>query len=147
LIEAPQLPVSRLSNVPTRALSVEAVMDRERDPWPELGHEQPVEIDDFDANRAQEYSLLAMLLSRSPDGATLSRIAKLHGDATPLGLAHLALAQAAGNTARKGSSASISPFSLELDAASCFLRIILSHRLSQRTATGAIARGSSRARH
>jgi len=27
LIEAPQLPVSRLSNVPARALSVEAVMD------------------------------------------------------------------------------------------------------------------------
>ena len=38
-----------------------------------------------------------MLLSRSPDAATLNRIAKLRGDATPLGLAHLALAQAAGN--------------------------------------------------
>jgi TorA maturation chaperone TorD len=38
-----------------------------------------------------------MLLSRSPDAATLSRIAKLRGDATPLGLAHLALAQAADN--------------------------------------------------
>jgi TorA maturation chaperone TorD len=103
LIEAPQLPVSRLSNVPTRALSVEAVMDLASEIlWPELGHEQPVEIDDFDANRAQEYSLLAMLLSRSPDGATLSRIAKLHGDATPLGLAHLALAQAAGNASAEG---------------------------------------------
>src|SRR6185312_13605659 len=48
-------------------------------------------------SRAQEYSLLAMLLSRSPDAATLSRIAKLRGDTTSLGLAHLALAQAAGN--------------------------------------------------
>jgi TorA maturation chaperone TorD len=38
-----------------------------------------------------------MLLSRSPDAATLNRIAKLRGDANPLGLAHLALARAAGN--------------------------------------------------
>jgi TorA maturation chaperone TorD len=65
--------------------------------WPEVGHEQPVDIDELDAHRAQEYSLLAMLLSGSPDAATLNRTAKLRGDATPLGLAHLALAQAAGN--------------------------------------------------
>lgn len=103
LIEAPQLPVSRLSSVPARALSVEAVMDLASEIlWPKLDHEQTVEIDDFDANRAQEYSLLAMLLSRSPDAATLSRIAKLHGDATPLGLAHLALAQATGNASAEG---------------------------------------------
>jgi TorA maturation chaperone TorD len=103
LIEAPQLPVSRLSSVPARALSVESVMDLASEIlWPELDHEQTVEIDDFDANRAQEYSLLAMLLSRSPDAATLSRIAKLHGDATPLGLAHLALAQATGNASAEG---------------------------------------------
>jgi TorA maturation chaperone TorD len=88
-----------VSNFPARALSVEAVMDLASEIlWPELGHEQPVEIDGVDAHRAQEYSLLAMLLSRSPDGATLSRIAKLHGDATPLGLAHLTLAHAAVNT-------------------------------------------------
>ena len=98
LIEPPQLPVSKLSKIPARTLSVEAVMDLASEIlWPEVGHEQPVEIDEFDAHRAQEYSLLAMLLSRSPDAATLNRIAKLRGDATPLGLAHLALAQAAGN--------------------------------------------------
>ena len=55
------------------------------------------EIDDVDAARAQEYSLLAMLLARTPDAATLGRIAKLRGDATPLGRAHVALAQAADN--------------------------------------------------
>ena len=98
LIEPPQLPVSKLSKVPARTLSVEAVMDLASEIlWPGVGHEQPVEIDEFDAQRAQEYSLLAMLLGRSPDAATLNRIAKLGGDATPLGLAHLALAQAAGN--------------------------------------------------
>ena len=59
--------------------------------------EQPAEIDDVDAARAQEYALLAMLLARTPDAATLGRIAKLRGDATPLGRAHVALAQAADN--------------------------------------------------
>ena len=97
LIEPPQLPVSKLTKVPVRTLSVEAVMDLASEIlWPEVGHEQPVESDEFDAHRAQEYSLLAMLLSRSPDAATLKRIAKLRGDVSPLGLAHLALAQAAG---------------------------------------------------
>jgi TorA maturation chaperone TorD len=96
VFDAPQLPASRLSNVPARPLSVEAVMDLAGEIlWPESGHEQPLEIDGVDAHRAQEYSLLAMLLSRSPDAATLKRIIKLRGDATPLGLAHLALAQAA----------------------------------------------------
>ena len=91
-------PLPSLSNVPTRELSVEAVMDLASEIlWPEVGREQPVEIDHVDANRAQEYALLAMLLARPPDAAMLSRIAKLHGDATPLGLAHLALARAADN--------------------------------------------------
>jgi TorA maturation chaperone TorD len=95
---ASQLRVSNSSHVPKPALSVEAVMDLASEIlWPEVDHEQPVEIDDVDASRAQEYSLLAMLLSRTPDSGTLSRIAKLRGDATPLGLAHLALAQAADN--------------------------------------------------
>src|SRR5438445_1614702 len=105
LIEPPQLPVSKLSKVPARTLSVEAVMDLASEIlWPEVGHEQPVEIDEFGAHRAQEYSLLAILLSRSPDAAMLNRIAKLRGDASPLGLAHLALAQAAGNASAERSA-------------------------------------------
>jgi TorA maturation chaperone TorD len=35
------------------------------------------------------------LLARAPDQALLDRIAGLHGDASPLGLAHVALAEAA----------------------------------------------------
>jgi len=98
LTAASQLPMSSLSHVPKRVLSVEAVMDLASEIlWPEPRREQPVEIDDVDASRAQEYSLLATLLSRSPDAATLNRIAKLGGDATSLGLAHQALALAAGN--------------------------------------------------
>jgi len=98
VLDPPQLSSSRLSTVPARPLTIEAVMDLESEIlWPESSREQPLEIDSVDAHRAQEYSLLAMLLSRSPDAATLKRVAKLSGDATPLGLAHLALAQAAGN--------------------------------------------------
>lgn len=81
-----------------RVLSVEAVMDVARSIlWPDPDVEQPVEIDEGDTARAQEYSLLAMLLARAPDAATLDRIAQLRCDSTPLGLAHSALARAAGN--------------------------------------------------
>jgi TorA maturation chaperone TorD len=97
-LTAASLPVSSVSHIPNRALSVEAVMDLASEIlWPEPAREQPITIDDVDAGRAQEYSLLAMLLNGSPDSATLGRIARLNGDTTPLGLAHLALAQAAGN--------------------------------------------------
>src|SRR4029079_11982084 len=41
---------------------------------------------------------LAMLLSRAPDAGTLNRISRLRGDTTPLGVAHVALAQSADNT-------------------------------------------------
>jgi TorA maturation chaperone TorD len=46
-------------------------------------------VDDLDAGRAQEYSLLSALLAR---------LATLRGDASPLGLAHAALAEAASRT-------------------------------------------------
>src|SRR5712691_7501339 len=51
-----------------------------------------------DAARAQEYALLAVLLARAPDAEFLNRLASLRGDASPLGVAHAALAQAASQT-------------------------------------------------
>jgi TorA maturation chaperone TorD len=98
-IDASMLPFLSLADAPTQCvLSVDAVMDvASAILWPEPGHEQPVEIDDVDAARAQEYLLLATLLARAPDAAMLSRIAKLRCDETPLGSAHLPLAQAASN--------------------------------------------------
>jgi TorA maturation chaperone TorD len=51
--------------------------------------------DDVDALRAQEYALLALLLSRAPTAELLERLGELKGDASPLGLAHIALADAA----------------------------------------------------
>ena len=56
------------------------------------------DIDEVDAARAQEYALLAALLTRAPDAELLSRISQLRADASPLGLAHAALAEAAEQT-------------------------------------------------
>lgn len=53
-------------------------------------------MDEVDTARAQEYALLSTLLARAPDKALLSSLAGLKGDASPLGLAHTALAEAAG---------------------------------------------------
>jgi TorA maturation chaperone TorD len=52
-------------------------------------------VDDADAARAQEYALLAVLLARTPSSDLLNRLAELRGDASPLGVAHAALADAA----------------------------------------------------
>ena len=52
-------------------------------------------VEEIDRARAQEYALLAILLSRSPDGEMMERLALLRGDASPLGAAHADLAEAA----------------------------------------------------
>lgn len=58
-------------------------------------------IDEIDAARAQEYALLAALLVRAPDAALLERLGGLRGDASPLGMAHVALAEAAGRVTER----------------------------------------------
>jgi len=55
-------------------------------------------VAEFDLARSQEYALLATLLVRSPDADLLGRISALRGDASPMGLAHVALADAARRT-------------------------------------------------
>jgi len=50
---------------------------------------------DVNVARAQEYALLAALLARAPDAGLLERISGLRGDASPLGVAHAALSEAA----------------------------------------------------
>jgi TorA maturation chaperone TorD len=55
-------------------------------------------VDDLDHARAQEYALLATLLSRSPDKHLLAGLAQLAGDASPLGMAHASLGEAASRT-------------------------------------------------
>jgi TorA maturation chaperone TorD len=56
------------------------------------------EISEIDSARAQEYALLAALLGRAPGADLLGRLAQLRGDASPLGLAHADLAEAAADT-------------------------------------------------
>jgi TorA maturation chaperone TorD len=57
--------------------------------------DEAADVDDVDAARAREYALIATLLACAPDQALLDRLANLRGDATPLGVAHAALAEAA----------------------------------------------------
>jgi TorA maturation chaperone TorD len=92
--------VSNWSRIPAeRVLTIEAATGVDRSVLrPDLYSErQPRggDLDEIDAARAQEYMLLAALLARAPDQALLDRLASLRGDASPLGVAHAALAEAA----------------------------------------------------
>lgn len=91
--------VSNWNRIPAeRVVSIEAVTGIDRSVLrPDLysGQRMTDEVDEIDAARAQEYALLAALLNRAPDTKFLANLAKLKGDATPLGVAHAALAQAA----------------------------------------------------
>jgi TorA maturation chaperone TorD len=96
--------VSNWSRVPAeRVLSVEKATGIDRAVLrPDLYAGRPDDAEEVDAARAQEYALLSVLLARAPDVALLARLAELRGDASALGVAHAALAEAAGraNTAR-----------------------------------------------
>jgi len=89
--------VSNWSRVPAeRVVAVEAATGVTRGALrPDLYSDLAAAADEIDAARAREYALLATLLARVPDAALLARLATLRGDATPLGLAHAALAEAA----------------------------------------------------
>jgi TorA maturation chaperone TorD len=52
-------------------------------------------VDEIDHARAQEYALLSILLSGRPDIQMIGRLTLLRGDASPLGIAHTALGEAA----------------------------------------------------
>ncbi|NWG25353.1 MAG: molecular chaperone TorD family protein [Pseudorhodoplanes sp.] len=56
------------------------------------------DVDEIDSARAQEYALLAALLARAPDAALLNSLKQLRGDPTPIGVAHVGLAEAAAST-------------------------------------------------
>jgi TorA maturation chaperone TorD len=93
--------VSNWARVPAeRVVSVEAATGVMRSVLrPDLyGDATPPPSADVDAARAGEYALLSVLLVRAPDADMLARLARLRGDASPLGLAHAALAEAAAAT-------------------------------------------------
>jgi TorA maturation chaperone TorD len=94
--------VSNWARVPSeRVISVESLTGVARVVLrPDLYGERQmaVDIDEVDMARAQEYALLSALLVRTPDAMLLERLSGLRGDASPLGVAHIALAEAAGRT-------------------------------------------------
>lgn len=90
--------VSNWRRVPAeRVLAVEAATGVPRAKLrPDLyGEPANRAVDDVDLARARIYALLGVLLTRAPDANLLGRIGALRGDATPLGMAHIELAQAA----------------------------------------------------
>jgi TorA maturation chaperone TorD len=92
--------VSNWNRIPAeRVLDVEAATGIERVVLrPDLyaaRNEVAGDISEIDSARAQEYALLAALLGRAPNADFLGRLAQLRGDASPLGLAHADLAEAA----------------------------------------------------
>ena len=90
--------VSNWDRVPAeRVLMIEAATGINRKILrPDLYVEPASTVDEIDAARAQEYAQLASLLVRAPDAPFLKKLSALRGDATPLGVAHVALAEAAG---------------------------------------------------
>jgi TorA maturation chaperone TorD len=93
--------VSNWERVPAeRVLSIELATGIARSLLrPDLFAQEPsIGKDDVDAARAREYALLASLLLRSPDATLLRRLAQLRADASPLGIAHAALGEAAAHT-------------------------------------------------
>jgi TorA maturation chaperone TorD len=90
--------ISNWDRVPAdRVVAVESATNVGRevlrpDLFGDSGHQA---VDDIDMARAQEYALLSALLSRAPDAAMLKTVTRLRGDATPFGLAHIELAEAA----------------------------------------------------
>jgi TorA maturation chaperone TorD/DNA-binding transcriptional regulator YdaS (Cro superfamily) len=95
--------VSNWDRIPAdRVVMVEAVTGIPRTRLrPDLYGEAPVsgEIDEIDAERAREYALLSALLSRAPSKTFLVQLGRLRGNATPLGLAHARLGEAAAQAA------------------------------------------------
>lgn len=95
--------VSNWSRVPAeRVTAVEAATGISRVQLrPDLYSEFAVadEVHDIDVARAEEYGLLATLLSGAPSAKLIVQLGKLRGDATPLGIAHARLGDAASKSA------------------------------------------------
>lgn len=96
--------ISSWKRVPAdRVLSVEAMTGIPRsDLRPDIYpiHDQaviasPQALDEIDEARARECEVIGALLWRAPTADTLAVLRNLQGDASPLGMAHLALAEAA----------------------------------------------------
>lgn len=91
------LAVEAMTGVAREVLRPDLYQAFRRAPASDHGTPDP-DVDPIEAARAAEYFLLAALLRRAPTAPLLADIARLQGDGSPLGLAHLALADAAAET-------------------------------------------------
>ena len=87
--------LARALDMSRPSLSIDVRRDPESHPMNEAAAPFAPGADDLDLLRSHEYNLLAALLGRAPPRDVLDRLCRLKGDASPLGLAHLALADAA----------------------------------------------------
>jgi len=93
--------VSNWQRVPAdRVIAVEALTGVPRASLrPDLyridGDEASSAVEEVDLLRSHEYNLLSLVLGRAPNREVLDRLAELKGEPSPLGLAHIALAEAA----------------------------------------------------
>ena len=89
--------VSNWRRIPSeRVLAAEAATGVPRSELrPDLYPPDAPAIDEIEAARAALYRLLAALFSAAPKRALLAQVARLRGDASPLGMAQAALAEAA----------------------------------------------------
>ncbi len=100
-LDVSQPAVSTWKRIPAnRVLSIESITGLSRqvlrpDLYPTEKNERLPDIDPIDASRADEYALIAALLWRAPTAEFLSRLSRLKGDASGLGMAHLALGRSA----------------------------------------------------
>ena len=60
-----------------------------------MSDQRSTDVDEVDLARSREYSLLSVLLLRSPDAQFLRQLAALSADTSPIGAAHSALAEVA----------------------------------------------------
>ena len=79
-----------------RVIAVESLTGVSRDLLrPDLYTTNAAPLDEVDQARANEYLLLGSLLRQAPSRKLLGDISRLQGDASPLGLLHMGLAEAA----------------------------------------------------
>jgi TorA maturation chaperone TorD len=88
-----RIPAARVLDVESLTGISRTVLRPDLYPQPDSSAE---EADDVEMARSIQYALLASLLLRAPDAEALARLSCLQGGpTTPLGLAHIALAEAA----------------------------------------------------
>lgn len=148
--------ISSWKRVPAdRVLSIEALTGIARSELrPDLYPHEPIvvettapAIDEIDAARADEFELVGALLWRAPTAGTLAALQGLRGDASPLGMAHLALAEAAAEATPEQVRDEFFQLFIGVGRGEApALRLLLPHRFPARAPARSGTRGHGQAR-